>query len=171
MASCDLILLGQGPSMTGCPCDIETWATLTVLSHKEWEDKPFSKVFCFDRPNEKEDEAAGLVVARRRGLPIVGLSAIATYPPAIEQFITEEYPLRDLMEKYHTYYFKNDMSYMIAYAVLRGYKHLSLWGVDQSGPEMYTMARPYVMFWLGIATGEGVKWELSPTSVLLREDD
>lgn len=170
MAFKDLILLGQGPSMVGCPCDIETWATLTVLGRKEWEDKPFSKVFCFDRPDEKADEAAGLVVAKRRGIPIVGLKELAFYPPVVEQYVTEEYPLRELLEKYHTYYFKNDMTYMIALALIQGYTSLSLWGVDQGYEDMYSMARPFVMFWLGIATGEGVKWELSPTSILLREN-
>ena len=36
---------------------------------------------------------------------------------------------------------------------------------------MYTMGRPYVMFWLGVATGMGVKWALAPDSILLREDE
>ncbi len=169
MASLDnLILLGQGPSMNGCPFDAETWAAVSVLSHKGWEDKPYSKVFCFDKPENKPDEDIGLQLARKRDIPIVGLSAITFV--GIESFITEEYPLGVLQKKFNTYYFKNDMSYMIAYALHLGYEHLSLWGVDQSGEEMYTMARPYVMFWLGVATGMGVKWELSPTSVLLRKD-
>lgn len=166
-----LILLGQGPSMHGCPFDTETWAAVSVLSHKGWEDKPYSKVFCFDKPENKEDEAIGIKVAQRRGIPIVGLPIIMYYPTVSEPFVTEEYPLREMLNKYDTNYFKNDISYMIAYAIHLGYKHLRLWGVDQSGEEMYTMARPYVMFWLGVATGAGVKWELAPESVLLRAND
>ncbi|KKM15180.1 hypothetical protein LCGC14_1698710, partial [marine sediment metagenome] len=100
--------------------------------------------------------------------PIMGLDFLS--------HITEPYPLTEIQERFDTYYFKNDMSYMIAYALHKGYRDILLWGVDQGGgpPElepMYTMGRPYVMFWLGVATGMGVKWALAPDSILLREDE
>ena len=175
MASESLIILGQGPSMIGCPFDTETWASVSVLSHQEWEDAPVSKVFLFDKLELKEDERLGVEVAQRRGLPIVGESYMADYPPVGTNVVTEEYPLREIQKEFNTLYFKNDTSYMIAYAIHLGYKHLSLWGVDQGGvPEgqqdIYSFARAYVMFWLGVATGRGITWELAPNSILLRDD-
>ena len=169
-----LILLGQGPSMHDCPFDTETWASVSVLSHNGFEDKPYSKVFCFDKPEKKDDELAGLKVALSRNIPIVGLDWLHTYDPITDAFVTEPYPLRELQKKFDTFYFKNDMSYMIAYALHLGYKDLLLWGVDQGGDDddgTYVMARPYVMFWLGVATGMGVRWDLAPDSILLRSDN
>lgn len=170
MAPVDLILLGQGPSMQGCPFDgTEVWTTVSMLSRKGWEDKPYSKVFIFDQTTLKEDERLGLEVAllrREAGDPI----EIVGHEYMIPE-VTIEYPLKEILERFDTYYWKNDMSYMIALALLQGYKHLSIWGVDQGGGEQfYAMARPYVLFWLGIATGMGVEWDLAPKSILLRDN-
>ena len=170
-----LTLLGQGPSMKGCPFDGETWSSLTVLGKKGWEDSPVSKVFCFDKPEHKADEMKGLKVAQERNIPIIGFSWMAFQNPVTDTYITESYPLREMIKEFDTYYYKNDMSLMIMLALSQGYKKLSLWGVDQGGgsPELegiYVMARPYVMYWLGVATGMGVEWELAPDSILLREE-
>ncbi len=164
----ELILLGQGPSRHDCPFDAETWTTVSALARPELADAEYTRAFCFDRPDRKADEAAGMEVAKARGIPIMGLDFLS--------HITEPYPLAEIQERFDTYYFKNDMSYMIAYALHKGYRDILLWGVDQGGgpPEvepMYTMGRPYVMFWLGVATGMGVKWALAPDSILLREDE
>lgn len=169
MASVDLILLGQGPSKTHCPFNgTEVWTTVSMLSNRGWESKPYSKVFIFDRPSMKLDEKHGLEVAllrRQRGddLEIVGHEVHCPQR-------TMEYPLKEVIDTFGTYYWKNDMSYMIALAILRGYKHISLWGVDQGGgADFYEMARPFVMYWLGVATGRGVEWDLAPESILLRD--
>ncbi len=164
----ELTLLGQGPSMHDCPFNAPVWTTASVLSRKEWADKPYEKIFCFDNPRNKEDERLGLEVARRRGLPIVGMDYITE--------VTEPYPLSEIQEKFDTYYLKNDTSYMIAYALLRGVQSLRLWGFDQGGGDpaiesIYTMGRPYAMFWLGIAHGMGVEWSLAPDSILLRSEN
>lgn len=158
----DLIILGQGPSMHDCPFDAEVWAALSVLSHKGWEDKPYSKLFLFDTVENKADEAEGLKVAQTKGLTIVGCGGL--------RHITEAYPIRKIKNRFGSYFFMNDTSYMIALALYKGYKSLLLWGVDQSGGWPYITARPHVTHWLGIATGMGVRWELAPDSVLWRKD-
>lgn len=170
MALVDLILLGQGPSKYGCPFDgTEVWTTVSMLSNKGWEGKPYSKVFIFDRASMKIDEKFGLEVALLRRMKGDSLEIVGHEIYTPER--TVEYPQKEIIEKFGTYYWKNDMSYMIALALLRGYKHLSLWGVDQGGgADFYEMARPFVMFWLGIATGMGVEWDLAPDSILLRDN-
>lgn len=157
----DLIILGQGPSMHNCPFDTETWASLTILGHKEYEDAPISKVFLFDMPENKPDEALGLVVAQRRGIPIVSNKGLPC--------VTEAYPMKAIVERFRSIFFMNDTSYMIALALYKGYKSLLLWGVDQSDEHMYIIARKYVTYWLGVATGMGVHWEMAPDSLLWRK--
>ena len=159
----DLILLGQGPSMNGCPFDAEVWTTVSVLSHKGFENKPYTKLFLFDLPEAKVDETQGMEVAQTKDIPIVGFENASC--------ITEPYPLGEINKKFDTHYFFNDMSYMIALALYNGYKSLLLWGVDQGREYIYTYGRSYIMYWLGMATGMGVEWELAPDSILLRDDD
>lgn len=154
----DLILLGNGPSKDGCPFDSEVWAALSVLGNKGWEDKPYSKAFCFDIPEYKADEMAGLKVAQARGIPIVSGRGL---PCA-----TEYYPAKKITERFESFFFHNDMSYMLAMALYKGYKSLSLWGVDQGPDALHRAHRKYVTFWLGVATGMGVQWKLAPNSLL-----
>jgi len=158
----DLIILGQGPSMTDCPFDTEVWASLTVLGYEGFEDKEYSKLFLFDDPNQKPDEMKGLKIAQARGLPIVSSRA---YDCA-----TEFYPLFRIRDRFSTIYFRNDTSYMIAYALYLGYKSLLLCGVDQGPHPMYQMGRPFVTYWLGVASSMGVQWEVGPNSLLWEED-
>lgn len=170
MAPVDLILLGQGPSMVDCPFNgTEVWTTVSVLGKRGWSSKPYTRAFIFDRVDWKIDEKLGMGVAllrRMKGDPIEIVGHLYHNPER-----TMEYPQKEVIHRFSTYYWHNDMSYMIAMALLEGYKHLSLWGVDQGGgEEFYETARPYVMYWLGIATGMGVEWDLAPTSILLRDD-
>lgn len=159
----DLILLGQGPSMHDCPFDTEVWASLSVLSHKEYEDKPYSKLFLFDFPERKPDELAGMEIAQTRGLTIVGRGNMPC--------VTELIPMGKIAKRFNSCFFLNDMSYMIAYALYLEYKSLLLWGVDQWPETMYREARKYVTYWLGVATGMRVEWKLAPDSVLWRKDN
>lgn len=161
MKKYDLILLGKGPSMNGCPFDAEVWAALSVLGIEGWEDKPYSKAFCFDIPGYKLDEQAGLEVAQARGIPIVSSNPFL--------FITEQYPLREIQEMFGHWHVMSDMSYMIAMALYKGYKSLLLYGVDQGPGLIYQRGRPFTIYWLGVATGMGVEWELAPNCILWRQ--
>ena len=97
-----IILLGQGPSMKGCPFDTETWSSLTVLGKEGWEDSPVSKVFCFDKPELKSDEMKGLKVAQERGIPIIGFSWMAFSEPVTDVYTTESFPLREMIKEFDT---------------------------------------------------------------------
>jgi hypothetical protein len=172
----ELTILGQGPSRHNCPFESETWSSLSVVGLEEFSDAPISKAFCFDLPERKTDELKGLQVAIDRGIPIVGHGWLPKFDKTGVDFTIEPYPLKEIRERFDTYYFKNDTSYMIALALYLGYKNLLLWGVDQGGgpkekESIYTMALPYVMYWLGVASGMGVEWSLAPDSILLRSSN
>ncbi len=153
----DLTLLGLGPSMEGCPFDAEVWSTISILRCKGWEDKPYSKLFCFDALHGEQAEDVSM--AQVRGLTLAGS----------ENFVTEVYPLEEIYKRFGTSYFWNSVSYMIALALYQGYKSLLLYGIDQGPEPMYELARKYVTYWLGVADGMGVKWELAPNSILWRK--
>lgn len=48
-------------------------------------------------------------------------------------------------------YFSNSISYMIALAIMDGYKLIGVWGVDMAASGEYSIERPSVEYWLGVA--------------------
>lgn len=48
-------------------------------------------------------------------------------------------------------YFTNSISYMIALALMDGYKTIGVWGVDMAAGGEYQQERPSVEYWLGVA--------------------
>lgn len=148
----EVIILGKGPSGVECPFDAEVWTTVNLLPEI---DHKCSKVFAFDRYKLVKK---GLDVARSRGIPIV-----STF-----WYATEKYPFDEIIEEFRTRYLKITISYMIAYAIYLGYEKIRLYGVD-AGPEWrYLVDKPYVTFWLGVATGRGIEWAINQTSLLQR---
>jgi len=149
----EVIILGMGPSAASCPFDAEVWTTSRALPDIKGE---CSKVFAFDKYEGILRE--GLDIAKSKGIPIVSL----------RDYATEDFPYNEIVKEFKTVYFKNTVSYMLAYALYLGYEKIRLYGIDQ-GPEwMYLTNKPYVTFWLGVASGRGVEWEVTKTSILFR---
>lgn len=85
---------------------------------------------------------------------------------SVHSYADEHIPIQEIIEMFGSDYLKNTVSYMIAYALFKGYDKLRLYGIDQ-GPEWtYIATKPYVTHWLGIALGRGIKYELAPSSTL-----
>lgn len=142
--------------MRDCPFDAEVWATASVLEEPGMLDYEYSKVFALDT----EVQILNLDTIRERGIPIVSTQSYATEP----------LPYFDIRRKLGANYWRPTVSFMIAYAMYLGYKKLRLYGVDQGPEKKYAWARPILMFWLGMATGLGVEWELGPNCILLRDN-
>jgi len=85
------------------------------------------------------------------------------------------YPLDDVLKAFPQGYFTNTISYMIALALLEGVTEIGLWGVDMAltgdptvpASNEYSLQRPSVEFYLGIAVGSGVRVHIPPQSTLL----
>jgi len=142
-----LIILGTGPSWVECPFDgNEIWAASTALITEGLKEKQFDKVFAFDPiSNPRVEESVR--IAKERNIPVV----------SVNKYATEKYPIFDIIREFHTNYFLNTASYMIALAIYRGYTKLRLYGIDQSEGD-YAKGKSYVSFWLGVATGRGMSW-------------
>ena len=147
-----LILLGRGPSREQCPFDAETWAPIITLSEPDWVDKSYSKLFEMDWvPEDKVEHCFG--IAQEKKIPIVGINA----KPKRWLNEVEPYPIWDIIREFKANYFKNIASFMLAYAIFKGYEKVRLYGFDQAERE-YLVHRSYVTFWLGVAIGRGLDY-------------
>lgn len=96
----------------------------------------------------KELQALGIPVYMQRPWPIV--------PNAVQ------YPLNSVLQKFGNY-FTNTISYMIALAMIEGFKTIGIWGVDMavSSPlrqqNEYSHQRPSCEYFIGMARGMGIE--------------
>ena len=65
-------------------------------------------------------------------------------------------------------YFTNSISWMLAFAMMEGFKHVELWGIDMSNLEEYGWQKPSVEYFVGLAEGMGIKIHIPSTSELLK---
>lgn len=77
------------------------------------------------------------------------------------------YPLEEITAKFGRY-FTNSVSYMIALAILQGYREIGCWGVDMATATEYGPQRPSCEFFLGIAAGLGIKITIPKQADLLK---
>lgn len=152
----ELILLGRGPSWKECPFDVEVWATSTVLLDPKVEPTLLSKVFAFD-DFTKEGIRKSVGLAKELSIPVV----------SFHDFATEKYPLAEITSHFNSRYLRNTISYMLALSIYQGYEKLRLYGVDQGPAWDYLSTKPYVTFWLGVALGRGIQYELARSTMLL----
>lgn len=73
----------------------------------------------------------------------------------------DNYPLNEIVKEYGCAYFTNSISYMIAYAIYKGYKKIELYGVDMSARDEYINQRGSVMYWIGFARAKGIEVNLA----------
>ena len=152
----ELILLGRGSSAEQCTYDAEVWCASSVLLMPEIKLECISKAFAFDVWSIPELRES-VEKARAYSIPVI----------STEEYASEPYPLQQIKEEFNSSYFRPTVSYMLALAIYRGYEKLKLYGIDQ-GPEwIYLAGKPYVTFWLGVATGRGIEYELSSNCLLL----
>jgi hypothetical protein len=82
------------------------------------------------------------------------------------------YPLDEVKKwcesKGYKAYFTNSISYMIAIAIMDGYKSIGIWGVDMAANGEYQHERPSVEYWIGLAQGMGIEVVLPKETELLK---
>ena len=73
------------------------------------------------------------------------------------------YPIEDVITEFKTGYFSNGVCYMIALAVFLGVEEINTYGVNHmriNFADEYTIQKPGVDYWIGIARGRGVKFNI-----------
>lgn len=93
-----------------------------------------------------------------------------------EEFNCIEFPLRDVINDLHSdgvsymgMYFRNSVSYAVAYAIYKKFDRISLFGCDfyYDNAIKSEEARANCEFWLGFAHARGIKIEVSKGSTTL----
>ena len=126
-------------------------------------------LFIMDVLDEKPQIVSGVdnlgeVVARINALqcPLIAPYKYAEIP------LSQAFPLEECVKEFGIPYFNNTISYMIAYALLKGVKELDTYGVNQASSSEYFYEKSSVEYWLGIASGRGVQVTINgPKSELL----
>jgi len=77
------------------------------------------------------------------------------------------YPRDEVVAEFGTY-FNNTISWILAFAMYKGFEEIHLYGVDMAVDVEYGHQRPSCEYFLGIATGRGIKMILPRGSDLLR---
>ena len=71
------------------------------------------------------------------------------------------------LPEFHKYY-TNSISWFIALALLEGFKHIGIYGVDMAQHEEYAHQRPSCEYWIGVANGLGTTVHVPGESDLMK---
>lgn len=78
------------------------------------------------------------------------------------------FPIEELCDSLGSKYFTNCPAYMVAYAILLGFKEIMVVGVDMAQESEYYTQRTCMEYWLGRAEGAGIKTGVPDNSDLLK---
>lgn len=152
MASDVLNIIGYGNGMKSAPTD-NCWGMNSVIFERDVD-------VHFDmheegkmQPHQIERRENVIKVANEKNIPVYACHEIpgTTYV---------RYPIESVIKEFRTGYFSNGVCYMIAFALINGVKELNFYGVNHSRINMmdeYSLQKPGVDYWLGVAMGRGVK--------------
>ena len=102
------------------------------------------------------------------GIPVYMAQPLHAVPNAVQ------YPLDKVLEAFPRRYFTNTISYMMALALLEGFTHIGLYGIDMAvssplrGQNEYSHQRPSCEYFIGIAEWRGVTVDIPAESDLLK---
>ena len=77
------------------------------------------------------------------------------------------YPREMAIERFDDY-FTNTVSWMMAQAMIMGYKEIGIYGIDMAQDTEYGTQRPSCEYFIGIARGMGIKVTIPETADLLK---
>lgn len=163
----EVMIVGPGPSKAECPYDCEVWTP-----DCGWNYAPrIDKVFCMGKWS-----STGELKALKR---LMGFSVVAAQP--VDGIDVEPYPIVEVIERYaplisastsaepyRVGFFANDIAYMIAYAVIKDYAKLRLYGIDILNSESFISEKGSMEYWLGVALGVGMQIWNAKGSVVAR---
>jgi len=149
-------ILGKGKGWEKCPDndEFEVWGLNGLI----FANKKLDRVFIMDVVDEMPSVTSGIwkiddVINKinELNIPFIGPYKYEEIPKS------EAFPIEEAIREFGIPYFNNTIAYMICYALLRGVEELQIWGVNQSSGTEYFYEKGCVEYWLGIATGMGVK--------------
>ena len=84
---------------------------------------------------------------------------------------TTVYPIEEVLDEFKVRYFRDNVSYMIAYAIMCKYDMIRFYGIDCLIHSTYIEHKAPTEFWCGVARGRGIRLGVAPSSGLCRLSD
>ncbi|MHA1305178.1 MAG: hypothetical protein ACTSQE_15930 [Candidatus Heimdallarchaeaceae archaeon] len=167
----EVIIQGRGKDWDKCTYDKETWIIAKMLMYPD-PPKRVDMAWWMDDLDHSTSIQRGLFTKEEFVKQInktrATFMSCRKYP---EIPLSQEFPLKAAMWKFRIPYLSNTICYMIAYALLMGYKRIDLWGTSFNAKAEYIIERAAVEYWLGLAVGMGVEVNIKTPSMLLKHQD
>ena len=156
------IVCGSPSSEMLAPFD-DTEYEVWVLGNRSQNYTRFDRIFeIHDDVTEHDPRYAEWLVAK--GVPIV----VGENSP-LKGDNVEVFPFAESEKQIGSIYLTSSPAMMLSYAILHGYKHIELYGVDMViDDHEYFWQRPCVEFWVGFAKGRGINVIPHKTSPICR---
>ncbi len=84
------------------------------------------------------------------------------------QIKASKFPFRKIIKLFETEFFTSTISYMLAWALYKGYNDVSLYGIDMHGKDEYMMQKGGVEYWMGRLQQNGAKIFVAQGSTILQ---
>ena len=142
-----IIIIGKGDSWKLAPEGGETWGVNDLCFRRE-----VTLIFQMHEWDASDLTRDILAYSKRKNIPVISLT---------------NFPL----DKMHTDYFTNSISYMIAYAIFVGATHIDMYGCVMATKDEYAFQKPNIEYWIGYASGKGIKVTVFGNTNLLKSED
>lgn len=162
----NIFILGRGQSLMRCPTKkpekTEYWGCNNVYKAREV-DRLFIMHDIYATQFNREKNLIKDI--NKKDFPVYTLGG---YKELKNNIL---FPMEKVIQEFKTAFFLNSISYMLALAIMQKPKNLVLFGVDMSwgtGTEYMRNEKGCIEFWLGMATGRKIRFQISAESTLLK---
>lgn len=118
-------------------------------------------VFDYMRKFNRNDPKHWRWLQQEYPFPIMMQNKYADVPSSVA------YPLHDAIQAF-TMYFTSTPAYMLALAILMGYKQIDIYGIEMSADSEYVYQKAAFEYLIGFARGRGIEVYIPPKCSLLR---
>lgn len=161
-----IFILGRGQSVMRCatkkPEKTEYWGCNNVYRVREL-DRLFIMHDIYMTQFNRDEKLIENI--NKKDLPVYTLGKYEVIKNNIQ------YPMEEVIREFGKVYFLNTASYMLALAIMQRPKSLVLFGIDMfwgTGTEYMRNEKACIEFWLGVATGRGIKIQITKESTVMK---
>jgi len=162
----NIFILGRGFSLTRCPVEkpekSEYWGCNNIYRVRDV-DRLFIMHDLYATQFNRESNIIQDV--NEKDFPVYTLGKYEILKNNIQ------YPMEEVIKEFDIAYFTNNISYMLALAIIQKPKNIIMFGVDMAfgnKSEYMREEKANVEFWMGVAVGRKIKIQIAKESTLLK---
>jgi hypothetical protein len=152
-----LYLIGGGDGKKDAPFDGERWGVnatclgVPVNLSFHIHDLEHPELYRITGTTDKQaDFEPFLSYVKMTNHPVLSMKEYPDFPSI------KAYPYEEVCDFFNTNFFSNSICYMLAYALFRGYKDITLYGFNFALANEYKDELPGMHYWLGVANAMGL---------------